>query len=302
MNIGLIDIGGKLPNLALMEISAYHKAMGDTVSLNTGGDLTYISCIFSKYRKIAEKLLDMYPTAVVGGPGWDHAVTLPPEIACCRPDYTLYGINYGLGRLTAGCPGNCPWCVVPAMEGHESKTVTEVGKIANGDFLVLLDANILACPNWPEHFREIRERGLTVHFTQGLDIRFVNEMVAGELVKLKISNFNQTRNQIHFAWDRIENEPQVLDGIKALGKAGIKPYRLMFYILVGYNTTWEQDWHRFAVLRDLGVDPFIMCYEGSSPKLRAFARWVDRMIYKSSSWEDYRGWSKTRENQQALGF
>lgn len=304
VNIGLINIGGKLPNLALMKVAAYHKAMGDTVSPGTGGDLTYISCIFSKHRHIAEKLLTMYHAAVVGGPGWDHAVTLPPEIASCQPDYSLYGLNYGLGRLTAGCPGNCPWCVVPACEGNESKTVAYAGDLVNpqGDFLVLLDANILACPDWTEHFRDIRQMGLTVNFTQGLDIRFVNDFVATEIAQLKISNLNRTSNQLHFAWDRIENEPQVRAGIETLGKAGIKPYRLRFYVLVGYDTTWEQDYHRFKVLRDLGAEPFIMCYEGAGPKLKAFARWVDRMIYKSSSWEEYRGWSKARENQQALGF
>lgn len=32
MKIGLIDVdGGKFPNLALMKISAYHKAKGDNV-------------------------------------------------------------------------------------------------------------------------------------------------------------------------------------------------------------------------------------------------------------------------------
>lgn len=249
MNIGLIDIGGKLPNLALMKVSAYHKSLGDTVTMGTGGDLTYISCIFSKHRHVAERLLDMYPAAVAGGPGWDHTLNLPPEIASCQPDYALYGINYGLGRLTAGCPGNCPWCVVPAMEGSESKTVAEAGNIANGDFLVLLDANILACSDW-----------------------------------------------------RIENEEHVKAGIAALNKAGIKPYRLRFYVMVGYNTTWEQDYHRFAVLRDLGAEPFIMCYEGSSPKLRAFARWVNRFIYKKYSWEENDRWGDVKEAQQTLNF
>lgn len=302
MKVGLINIGGKLPNLALMKVAAYHKALGDTVSLGTGGDLTYISCIFSKHRHIAEKLLTMYPAAVAGGPGWDHTVTLPPEIASCQPDYSLYGLNYGLGRLTAGCPGNCPWCVVPACEGSESKTVAEAGKIVNGNFLVLLDANILACPDWPEHFQEIRERGLTVCFTQGLDIRYINTMVAEELSKLKVSDLHRKHNRIWFAWDRIENEEHVRAGITALNTAGIKSYRLRFYVLVGYNTTWEQDWYRFTVLKELGAEPFIMCYEGSGRKLRAFSRYVNRLIYKKYAWSEYDRWNEGKEAQQALNF
>ena len=304
MRIGLIDIGGKLPNLALMKVSAYHKAMGDTISLGTGGDLTYISCVFSKHRHVAEKLLDMYTAAVVGGPGWDHTVTLPSEIEACQPDYSLYGIDYGFGRLTAGCPGNCPWCVVPAMEGHESKTVTEAKDIVNphSDFLVLLDANILACPDWPEHFREIRERGLTVNFTQGLDIRYVNDMVAHELAQLKVSNINRTRNDLYFAWDKPEIEHHVISGIKALKEAGIGTYRLQFYILVGYNTTWEQDYHRYTVLRELGAEPYIMCYEGSSPKLKAFARFCIRKLYRNCTWKEYDRWGEVKEAQQTLEF
>lgn len=304
MKIGLFDLGNKLPNLALMKISAYHKAQGDEVILGSGGELNYVSCVFSKHRRLAECIMEIHPASVVGGPGWDPAVSLPPEIQACRPDYSLYGIDYGLGRLTAGCPGDCPWCVVPACEGRESRTVATAGNLVTprGDFLVLLDANILACPDWPEHFREIRERGLTVCFTQGLDIRYVNDMVAEELSRLKIMDLKRKHPYIWFAWDRPENEEHVRAGIADLNRAGIKPYRLRFYVLVGYNTTWEQDWHRFAVLRDLGVEPFIMCYQGSGPKLRAFARWVNRFIYKKYSWEENNRWSEAKENQQALGF
>ena len=304
VRVGLIDIGSKMPNLALMKIATYHKALGDTVTLNSGGEINYISCCFTKYRKEMDMALKLYPNSVIGGPGWDQKISLPPEIDLCRPDYSLYGINYGLGRLTAGCPGDCPWCVVPACEGLESKTVAYAGDIANGDFLVLLDANILACPDWPDHFREIRERGLTACFTQGLDIRYVNDFVASELARLKVSNLSRKHNQIWFAWDRPENGEHVRAGIAALNKAGIKSYRLRFYVMVGYNTTWEQDYHRFTVLRDLGAEPFIMLYEGSGRKLRDFARYVNRFIYKSCSWSEYdsKGRRESVGGQQALNF
>lgn len=304
MKVGLIGIGDKLPNLALMKIKRYHESLGDTSFLGAGGDITYISCCYSKYRRHAEEALKIYPNAVVGGPGWDPEVTLPPEINACRPDYSLYGINYGLGRLTAGCPGNCPWCVVPATEGNEARTVAKSADLINpqGDFLVLLDANILACPDWTDHFAEIRERGLMVCFTQGLDIRYVNDFVAQELARLRVSDLHHKHSRIWFAWDRPENEEHVLAGIAALNKAGIKSYRLRFYILVGFNTTWEEDWHRFSKLRDLGAEPFIMCYAGANRKLRAFSRYVNRLIYKKYSWNEYDRWNITQENQQALGF
>ena len=51
MNIGLIDVDGhNFPNLALMRISSYHKARGDTVEWWWGWgryDIVYMSKIFS---------------------------------------------------------------------------------------------------------------------------------------------------------------------------------------------------------------------------------------------------------------
>ena len=52
MKIGLIDVDGhNFPNLALMRISAYHKAMGDQVewwwSDFVHYDIVYMSKIFS---------------------------------------------------------------------------------------------------------------------------------------------------------------------------------------------------------------------------------------------------------------
>jgi hypothetical protein len=38
MNVGLIDLDGKFPNLALMKISAYHKQNGDSVDFATIGE------------------------------------------------------------------------------------------------------------------------------------------------------------------------------------------------------------------------------------------------------------------------
>jgi len=61
-------------------------------------------------------------------------------------------------------------------------------------------------------------------------------------------------------------------------------------MLVGFNTTFEEGLYRFNVLRELGADPFVMIYNNrkDKPLLRHFARWVNKRIYKSSGWEDYK--------------
>jgi len=49
MRIGLIDFDGKIPNLALLKLSAFHKAAGDDVVLNPssaiGIDKAYCSVL-----------------------------------------------------------------------------------------------------------------------------------------------------------------------------------------------------------------------------------------------------------------
>jgi hypothetical protein len=48
----------------------------------------------------------------------------------------------------------------------------------------------------------------------------------------------------------------------------------MFYILVGYNTSFEDDVYRCEKLRSLGVQPYVMRYQ-KAPNLNALARWVN---------------------------
>ena len=96
MRIGLIDFG-KIPNVALMKISAWHKQNGDSVILGnflpSEIDRVYASVVFEKDRPAAEKLNLIYPDVRIGGTGYDISIELPPEIEAMRPDYDLYGFD-----------------------------------------------------------------------------------------------------------------------------------------------------------------------------------------------------------------
>jgi len=85
----LIDIDGRLPNLALMKLSGHFKAQGRKVVLDRkeaiyqGVDEVYASCVFSgtSSRRRVERLRQLYGDAlVIGGSGVDLALRLPPEI------------------------------------------------------------------------------------------------------------------------------------------------------------------------------------------------------------------------------
>ena len=118
MRVAIDSVDGmKYPNLALMRISAWHKAHGNTVEW-------FIP--LAKYDRIyASKIFtftpdDPYlpPDTIKGGTGYDVSSRLPEEIESMPPDYTIYPqFDAAYGFLTRGCPNKCPWCVVPHKEG-----------------------------------------------------------------------------------------------------------------------------------------------------------------------------------------
>lgn len=290
--VGLIQVDGKWPNLALMKLSAWHKYQGHDVVFPYNGqrcDHVYASAIFAKSVPHVRLLRETLGARVtLGGTGVDLSTNLPPEVEGAFPDYDLYGIDYGMGFTSRGCIRRCPWCVVPQKEGdiHSVASVLELMNPLSNN-LILLDSNFLAQPEWEARAKELINLKVRVNFSQGLDIRLVDDHVASVLARIDALSHTFKKPRLHFAWDFPEMEPAVRAGIAALGRAGIKPWKLMFYVLVGYSTTFEEDMHRFRVLDGLGVDPFIMLYEGADKRLRHFARWVNKRIYRRCEWQDY---------------
>jgi len=65
---------------------------------------------------------------------------------------------------------------------------------------------------------------------------------------------------------------------------------LTAYVLIGYNTTPEQDLYRVMKLKEEGIKPFVMAYDKTNRYQKDFARWVNRKaIFETVKWEDYRG-------------
>lgn len=284
MKIGLIDVDSKIPNLALMKISAYHKAQGDAVKLHDP--------LLDKPDKVyASKIFDFTPDyqywpdceIIKGGSGYDLHTDLPPEVDNQCPDYSLYNCDYAIGFTTRGCIRNCPFCIVPRKEGR----IRAVGDIY--DFwmgqkqLMLLDNNLTALPDHMEKIcKQLIKEKIQTDFNQGLDIRLITDDMAKLLAKVRLWK------QIHFAFDDVKIEKQVREGIATLTKY-MPASRLMFYVLIGFNSTPEEDLYRVETLRGLGVDPFVMPYDKSDPYQKRFARWCNhKAIFKTVAWEDYR--------------
>ena len=109
MKISLLTDAQKY-NLALMKLSAYHKAQGDEVMLNAPlfpADKTYASVLFdwNKNKFTADKY---------GGPQFPKTI-LPPYIEELRPDYDLYKLDHSLGYTFRPCYRKCDFCLVKTL-------------------------------------------------------------------------------------------------------------------------------------------------------------------------------------------
>ncbi|MCJ2513449.1 MAG: hypothetical protein LN408_03285 [Candidatus Thermoplasmatota archaeon] len=291
MNILLIDHDSLIPNLALMKISSYHKSKGDNVFLNSysNPDKVYISCIFKKNKEQLNGIKLFFDCEVIMGGVGVNNIHLPEKIENRKPDYKLYDLDYSMGYTSKGCIRKCSFCIVPQYEG-KIKNHHTIDHIMNEyhNKLILLDNNILASPNWKENLKIIKDRDIIVNFCQGLDIRLINNMNTKYLSDLKIRNRKFNGNQIHFAFDSLDYKNKVINGINIMSDHGIKPYRLMFYILVNYDTSLYEDLYRFGLIKKLGSDGFIMKYSDSNNIINKFARYVNMRVHKSVKFENYK--------------
>lgn len=292
--IGLIDVDSKIPNLALMRISTYHKERGDEVRfydpMTDWPDLCYASKVFDftpDYGYFPD-----FCEVRKGGPGYDPKARLEfPDYDRIMPDYSLYPqFDYAIGRFTRGCPNSCPWCVVPEMDGNEVRHVADLCDFWDGQEVVrLLDDNILAdADEFCRDCAQIAAAGIKTIW-DALDIRLVNDQVAEALAGIKHAK------RLHFAWDSHAQDDAVPRGVETLRRHGLKPWRLMFYVLVGFNTDPEYDMHRIMTLDELGANPYVMPFDKSDPYQHHLARWCNnKIIFRKTTFDDYEPWVRER--------
>lgn len=281
MDIGLVDVDGhNFPNVALMKISAYHKAKGDSVEW--AGSLNYYDKVYmAKIFDFTPDDLQAYQAdeIIKGGTGYNLASHLPNEIEHCFPDYSLYGItDTAYGYLTRGCPRNCPFCIVGKKEGLKSVKVANLSSFWNGQKNVkLLDPNLLACENWQELLQQLAASKAIVDFTQGLDARLLDDE--------KVAAINKCRyTYLHFAWDHAE-DTITSKKLEAYAKSwNCRTRNCTVYVLTNYDSTLEQDLYRIYQLRDMGYTPYVMIYDKyQAPQaIRHLQRWCNnKLIFRS---------------------
>ena len=286
MKIGLIDVDGhNFPNLALMKIAGYHRAKGDDVDWAfhfEHYDRIYKAKVFSFTPD--DNTADDADEIIKGGTGYDIASRLPDEIdAWTKPDYSIYGFPFSIQFYSRGSIRHSPFCLVHDKEG-DIRPVTPMELNPIGKWIEVLDNNFFANPEWREAIRHLKGQGQPVNF-HGVDIRIMDAEQAEALKDIRL------KRNIHIAWDMPQLD--LTDKLKEVIKI-IPARRLTCYVLVGFNSTPEQDLHRVRTLKSLGITPFVQPFRDYENKTQPsqyskdFARWANRVeMLKSCDFTDF---------------
>ena len=166
------------------------------------------------------------------------------------------GLRARLSRLQRVCG----FCVVPKKEGRPRtvNTIMSIWRPHTERCILLLDNDFFGQPKeqWQARIDELREGRFKVNFSQGVNVRLVNDEAAQALASVRYYDGRFNRRRLYTAWDNLGQEKIFFEGVDRLEAAGIPPRHLMVYMLVGYapGETMEQVLHRHRRLEERGCE------------------------------------------------
>ncbi len=327
MRVAVIDadlIGRKrhrFPNLACMKISAYHKALGDTVELRTDFnsiadyDSVYISKVFTD-TPVPDAVLQQENVSY-GGTGfyYDKAPRLSAAIEHQMPDYHLYDAwvgtqlanggkpreytyytDYSIGFLTRGCFRKCDFCVNKNYDGVSVHSPLNEFYDPARPKICLLDDNFFGCSEWKGLLETLRPTNHPYQFKQGHDERLLTDEKCAALFSCKYDG------DYIFAFDNVADAELIEKKIHLARK--YTNAVMKFYCFCGFDRNgrwddafWQQDifdlLFRIKILMQNHCLPYVMryCEYRNSPwkgMYISIARWCNQPgFFKKKSLREF---------------
>lgn len=314
MRVRLTQLDGKMPNIALMRLSAWHRAQGDEVYYTRRArrdifegeyDMVYGSAIFDFSAEKVELFRREFPGAVVGGTGsgsWTTLDDIGVDNLESDIDYADQQVDYSMGFLQRGCRLKCKFCVVPRKEGRPrfNQSVNDMWRgEGHPRKLHIMDNDFFGVPEWRRHVEDIREGGFKVCLSQGINVRLIDDEAAAALASIEYRDSKFRKRRLYTAWDNLGQQRIFFGGIERLVRAGIQTKHIMAYMLIGYakGETMGDIQYRFQAMVSAGIMPYPMVYDIKNKKLRRFQRWVVTGLYRACSFDEY----LARLNGRTLG-
>lgn len=308
--VRITQLDGSLPNVALMRLSAFHRARGDRVHFERSArkhhdepryDVVYGSSIFKFTTDKQTRFLQFFPDAILGGTGTGNHATVESIVGDFDElDYTPYPtFASSIGFTQRGCRLACSFCVVPKKEGKPSKaqTLREIWRgPGHPKHIHLLDNDFFSIKDWwQERIEEARSERFKISFTQGINVRVITDEVAAAIASIEYRDDSFSRRRLYTAWDNLHEERTFFRGIDRLERNGVPGRNIMAYMLVGYaeGETLEAVKHRFERMKAREIRPYPMVYDcrSTDPEryrlMKKFQRWAVTGIHKVAPFEDY---------------
>ena len=272
--IGILNLEN-LPNFALEKVKAFYGKDAENyrgVLFNDEYEKVYVSSLFSWTEKPKQ-----YKNWIVGGTGYNIQSKLPDEIEKVKPK-----VNFGF--TTRGCINHCKFCLVREKEGYFN-IVGDLLDLWDGKAkeVILLDNNPSADK---DHFKLIAKQAqynnIKINF-YNFDFRELDDDICKTLNTFK-------HDALRLAFDDIKYKNKVIEAIKLLQKYNID--RNTWYVLVGFNSTFEEDLERLSILKENNQNAYVMIYNKyehpDRSKYTNLQRWANQHhIFQGMSYNEF---------------
>ena len=162
-----------------------------------------------------------------------------------------------------GCIRDCPWCIVPTIEGREMRPIAPIYAP------MILDNNFLALPEY--HIDAVLQEwsGKKVDWNQGLDARLYTPAF-----KEKVEKYDVRPTVWRFAYDFGGAKNAVRRAVEDLNH--INHNRIRVYILFNHDESPPEARDRVEEIISWGASPYPMSYYPLD--------WEDRAYHVSPQW------------------